>query len=203
MKWLVKLGDGKIWNRRARISRLTQDPRRLLARKKILESTTFHDGQVYDDVWLWAAANIQLLDNYFSSLVQFKYLDKRLLRDTTLKENYAKTIDEDLRKGYVISVPDAQLVRQWSDKEWYLPHHPVSNPNKPGKVRRVQNGAAKFHTTLLNKSLLTGHELLQNVIHVLLRFRQHQFVVSADIEGCSSRLVYQTVTSHHCVFCGV
>ena len=35
----------------------------------------------------------------------------------------------------------------------------------------------------LNKSLLTGPDLLQNLIHVLLRFRQHQFAVSADIEG--------------------
>ena len=45
------------------------------------------------------------------------------------------------------------------------------------------NGSANFHGTSLNKSLLTGPDLLQNLIHVLLRFRQHQFAVSADIEG--------------------
>ena len=50
-------------------------------------------------------------------------------------------------------------------------------------MRRVLNGAAKFLGTSLNKSLLTGPDLLQNLIHVLLRFRQHQFAVSADIEG--------------------
>ena len=50
-------------------------------------------------------------------------------------------------------------------------------------MRRVLNGAAKFHGSSLNKSLLTGPDLLQNLIHVLLRFRQHQFAVSADIEG--------------------
>ena len=83
----------------------------------------------------------------------------------------------------MIRVPDAHKVEQWSNKEWYLPHHPVINPNKPGKVRRVLNGAANFHGTSLNKSLLTGPDLLQNLIHVLLRFRQHQFAVSADIES--------------------
>ena len=31
--------------------------------------------------------------------------------------------------------------------------------------------------------MLTGPDLLQNLIHVLLRFRHHQFAVSADIEG--------------------
>ena len=70
-----------------------------------------------------------------------------------------------------------------SEREWYLPHHPVVNPNKPGKVRRVLNGAAKFHGASLNKSLLTGPDLLQSLIYVLLRFRQHPFAVSADIEG--------------------
>ena len=50
-------------------------------------------------------------------------------------------------------------------------------------MRRVLNGAAKFHCTSLNKSLLLVPDLLQNLIHVLLRFRQHQFAVSADIEG--------------------
>ena len=132
---------------------------------------------------LWADDNTQLPNNYFSSLVQLKSLEKRLSRDTSLKETYANTIREDLEKGYLNTVPDAHNVEQWSDREWYLPHHPVINPNKPGKVRRLLNGAAKFHGTSLNKSLLTGPDLLQNLIHVQIRFRQHQFAVSADIEG--------------------
>ena len=70
-----------------------------------------------------------------------------------------------------------------SEREWYLPHHPVVNPNTPRKVRRVLNGAAKFHGASPNKSLLTGPDLLLNLIYVLLRFRQHPFAVSADIEG--------------------
>ena len=99
-----------------------------------------------------------------------------------MNENYAKTISEDLEKGYVIKIPHAHMVEQRSDTELYLPHHPVTNPNKPGNVRRVLNGAAKFCGTSLKKSSLTGPDLLQNLTHVLLRFRQHQFAVSADIE---------------------
>ena len=63
-----------------------------------------------------------------------------------------------------------------------LPHHPVVNPNKLGNVRRVLNGAVKFHGAPLNESFLTGPDLLQNLIYVLLRFRQHPFAVSADME---------------------
>ena len=145
--------------------------------QEILETTSFYNGQRYDVGMLWANDNIQLPNNYFSSLVQLKSLEKRLSRDTSLKEKYANTIREHLVKGYLITVPDAHKVEQRSDKEWYLPHHPVINPNKPGKVRRVLNGAAKFQGTSLKKSLHTGPDLLQNLIHVLLRFRQHQFAV--------------------------
>ena len=151
--------------------------------QEILDTKTFRNGQRYDVGMLWADDNIQLPNNHFLSLVQLKSLQKRLSRDTTLNENYANTIRENLEKGYLLTVPDPHKVEQRSDKEWYLPHHPVINPNKPGKVRRVLNGAAKFHGTSLDKSLLTGPDLLQNLIHVLLRFRQHQFAVSADIEG--------------------
>ena len=70
-----------------------------------------------------------------------------------------------------------------SEREWYLPHHLVVNPKKLGKLRRVQNGAAKLHGAYLHKSLLNRPDLLQNIIYVLLRFRQLPFAASADIEG--------------------
>ena len=79
--------------------------------QEILEITFFHNGQRYDVGMLWADDNIQLPNNYFSSLVQLKSLEKRL---TTLKENYANTIREDFEKGYLIKIPDAHKVEQRS-----------------------------------------------------------------------------------------
>ena len=98
---------------------------------KILVSTTIHNCLTYDVGMLWAADNTNLPNNYFSSLVQLKSLEKRLAKDEDLREKYTSTIKEDLNKGYVIEVADAQRVESRSDKEWYLPHHPVLNPNKP------------------------------------------------------------------------
>ena len=149
----------------------------------ILGNTTVHNGKRYDVGMLWAEDNIELPNNYFSALVQLKSLEKRLTKDQTLREKYSNTIKEYLDKGYVARIKDAHKVESRSEREWYLPHHPVVNPNKPGKVRRILNGAAKFHGASLNKSLLTGPDLMQNLIYVLLRFRQHPFAVSADIEG--------------------
>ena len=55
--------------------------------QEILETTPFHNGQRYDVGMLWADDNIQLPNNYFSSLVQLKSLEKRLSRDPTLNDN--------------------------------------------------------------------------------------------------------------------
>ena len=110
-------------------------------------------------------------------------MKKRLTKDQTLGEKYSNTIKEDLDKGYVVRVKDAHKVESRSRRKWCLRYHPVVNPKKPGKVPRILNGAAKFHGASLNKSLITGPDLLQNIIYVLLRFRQHPFAVSADIKG--------------------
>ena len=64
---------------------------------------------------------------------------------------------------------------------WYLPHHPVTNPNKAGKVRRVANAASKLRGESLNSNLLTGPDLLNNLVGVLLRFREHPVAVLSDI----------------------
>ena len=149
---------------------------------KILEASTIHDGDRYAVGMLWAEDHTQLPHNYYSDLAQLKSLEKRLDKDTNLRASYAKNIQQNFDKGYVIKVNTHDCTNR-SAREWYLPQHPVINPNKPGKIRRVLNGAAKFHGSSLNKAVFVGPDLLQNLLAVLMRFRQHQHAVSADIEG--------------------
>ncbi|XP_063722159.1 uncharacterized protein LOC134848573 [Symsagittifera roscoffensis] len=118
----------------------------------VLKNDTFHDGERYIVPMLWNDKESTLPNNYFSSLAQLKSLEKRLAKDPSLRKKYAETIREDVQKGYVITVK-AQDPKSRANREWYLPHHPVLNPNKHGKVRRVVNGASKCHGASLNKSL--------------------------------------------------
>ena len=64
----------------------------------------------------------------------------------------------------------------------YLPHHPATSPTKPGKVRTVFDAAAECEGTSLNKNLLTGPDVANNLVGVLLRFRQGKIAFAADIE---------------------
>ena len=68
-------------------------------------------------------------------------------------------------------------------KEWYLPHHLVLKPNKPGKVRCVCNAAAKYKDICLNDILLAGPNLLRGLIGTIFRFREGPIALTADIES--------------------
>ena len=51
---------------------------------------------------------------------------------------------------------------------WYLPPHPDFNEHKPNKIRIVFDAAAEHADVSLNKALITGPDLLNNLTGVLL-----------------------------------
>ena len=79
----------------------------------------------------------------------------RLKLDRELAEAYKKTVDSDLEKGYIKKLTKEEATAPEKHK-WYLPHHPVLNPRKPGKVRRVCDAASKYQGSSLNSHLLSA-----------------------------------------------
>ena len=93
---------------------------------------------------------------------------------------YQQSIDTDVEKGFVKIFGKSEVKGNFG-REWYLPHHPVLNPNKPGKVRRVCNAAAKYRDVCLNDKLLAGPDLLHGLIEIIFRFREGTIALTADI----------------------
>ncbi len=91
-------------------------------------------------------------------------------------------MDNLLDKAYARKVPDYQLSRP-GEATWFLPHHPVFHPKKPGKVRVVFDCAAKYRGVSLNDVLLQGPDMTNTLIGVLTRFRQERIAIMADIES--------------------
>ena len=150
--------------------------------QKFLESTTKFTGERYEVGMLWSEPEPNLPNNYGSALGQLYSLERRIQRDPNLKELYQQSIDTDVEKGFVKILGKSE-VKGSSGKEWFLPHHPVLNPNKPGKVRRVCNAAAKYKDICLNDKLLAGPDLLHGLIGTIFRFREGPIALTADIES--------------------
>ena len=105
-------------------------------------------------------------------------LGKRFLRDPEYGDRYAAEIKKLIDKGIA-----EQAHATTSPSVWYLPHHGVVNPRKPGKLRVVFDCAAESMGISLNQLAYQGPDLANNLVGVLLRFRLYSVGIMADIEG--------------------
>ena len=87
-----------------------------------------------------------------------------------------------LTKGYARKLNNEDVERH-TRKTWYLPHHGVFHPQKPDKVRVVFDAAALHEGVSLNSQLLQGPDLTNNLLGVILRFREEPVTIAADIEA--------------------
>ena len=117
------------------------------------------NGQRSEIILPWKG-NSYLENNCFSALSQVKSLNRRLERNPQLRDNHKKTLQIDLEKTTVNKMRC-----------------------KIDNFRRVANAASKFSGQSLNNNLLTGLDLLNSLLGVLMRFRENQISVLADIEG--------------------
>ena len=116
-------------------------------------------------------------NNYVIAQKRLASLKARLQRDDSLKTAYSQTIDTYLKNGCARQVPSNDINED--PLTWYLPHH----PRKPGKIRVVFDCAAKCVRLSLNHALMQGPDLVNNLLSVLVRFRQDSIALVADIEG--------------------
>nr|XP_055046841.1 uncharacterized protein LOC129432444 [Misgurnus anguillicaudatus] len=65
---------------------------------------------------------------------------------------------------------------------WYLPIFGVYHPQKPDQIRVVFDSSAQHHGVSLNSVLLTGPNMNNSLLGVLLRFRKEKVAITADIQ---------------------
>ena len=149
--------------------------------EQIIHSTISKANNHYCMGLLWKNDQPSLPFNRAMAKIRLHHLKRRLERDKDLHEKYSSAISGYVTKGHARKLTKEEAERR-TNKTWYLPHHPVISPNKPGKIRVVFDAAAKFHGTSLNDQLLQGPDYINNLAGVLMRFRQEEVVLVADIE---------------------
>ena len=107
-------------------------------------------------------------------------LKKKMSKNDQFRHDYKAFMQDMVDKGYAEEIP---IEAEVSDgREWYIPHHGVYNPQKPGKIRVVFDCAAKCDGFSLNDVLLPGPNLLNSLQGILLRFRKFPVAFSSDVE---------------------
>ena len=132
---------------------------------KIPRRTTRISEGHYETGLLWRDENVKLPNNRSEAVRKLSSLQRRFSRDPELEKRYRTVMKEYIAKGYA-----TEEAEDTGPRTWYLPHFPVLNPNKPGKVRIVFDAAVVYGGTSLNNNLLQGPDCTNNPFGVLLTF---------------------------------
>ena len=135
---------------------------------KILQTGTVKEESHYKTPLLWDGKP-NLPNNRAMAVSRLHSTEKKLKTNPELAKKHQDVISDYVAKGHARKMtPEEATIT--SSKTWYLPHHAVLNPNKPGKVQVVFDAASRFDGVSLNDKLLTGPDLLHNLVGILIRF---------------------------------
>lgn len=119
-----------------------------------------------------------LPNNKQEAVKRFLSLEKTFTRNPKLQEQYFAFMDKILRNGH------AEIAPPLMDNEecWFLPTFGVYHPRKPDQIRVVFDSSSQYQGICLNEVLLTGPDLNNTLVGVLLRFRKDKIALLADIQ---------------------
>ncbi|XP_050324432.1 uncharacterized protein LOC126755732 [Bactrocera neohumeralis] len=116
----------------------------------------------------------ELGDSYTLALQQFHRLERRMVADPVLRENYISFMRE------YAALDHMEIVQPPYNHTncYYIPHHAVT-----AKFRVVFNASAPTSTGIsLNDVQLVGPTVQDSLSSILLRFRRYRVAITADIE---------------------
>jgi hypothetical protein len=126
--------------------------------------------------------NIKLPDNRKQAFARLEKLKQRLKNDKKYHLDYSKFVSNTINNGYAERVPEGELSLK-DGRVWYLSHYGIYNSKKPDKIRVVFDCSAVYEGESLNRNLLQGPDLTNNLLGILCRFRQDSTALMCDLEA--------------------
>lgn len=109
---------------------------------------------------------------------RFFYLENKLAKSNSLKQQYVDFMAEYIALGHMSEVIDNNALNSY-----YIPHHAVVKDSVSTKLRVVFDASMKSDSGIsLNNAQLVGPVVQSDLLSILLRFRTYSFVFTADIK---------------------
>ena len=95
-----------------------------------------------------------------------------------MKDQFIAFMDKMFRNHHAEVAPQLKS----TEERWYLPTFGVYHPQKPDQIRVVFDSSAQQDGISLNNVMLTGPDLNNSLLGVLIRFRKEPVAIVADIQ---------------------
>ena len=99
--------------------------------------------------------------------LRLKNLKKRFIKDKQYHKDYTSFMEDMIKKGYA-EKSDPKANQQ--GKTWFILYHGVYHPSKPGKICVVFDCSAEYDGVSVNKRLLSGPDLTNQIVGILVKF---------------------------------
>lgn len=167
------------------ISTLRRENTAHLRAVQILDETSRLTGKQWEVGLPFAKDTFNMPDSYNYAKSRLKGLLKKFQLDNEYAHRYGVEINKLFQQGYARELKENEIS---ASRVWYLCHFGVQNPNKPGKLRLVFDGAGKVNNLCLNDFLLTGPDLYNSLLGIMLRFRENKYALIGDIKDMFLRI---------------
>ena len=122
--------------------------------------------------------------------------EKRLAKNTTHAEVYQKQI-EDMVSREVARKLTLKELKEYKGPIHYISHHEVLKPeSKSTPVRIVFNSNARYMGHALNDYWAKGPHLLNDLLGILIRFRENKIALIGDIKKMYHTVKTKTIDQH-------
>lgn len=137
------------------------------------ETVTYADDGRYIVRISFVGGDIELGESRMTALARLTQLERRFKRDPNLKTKYCESMQEAIDLGHMRLATAAELAKPG----YFIPHHAVA------KGRIVCDSSAKSSNgKSINDIQIAGPNLQENLADIVLRFRFHRYVCTADIK---------------------
>lgn len=168
---------------------MSQDDLKFLS--KLKEDIKQNESSHYEMPLHFREERPKLPDIKVHAIHRLKYLEMRLRKDKTYYNDDVQFINDIIYRGGAEKIPEEELD---SSPAWYIPHHGVYHPHKPGKIRVVFNCSVKYQDTSLNDHLLTGPDLTNTLVGITIsQMPAFQDMVNAHIFVSFTNKIKSTV----------
>nr|XP_049699602.1 uncharacterized protein LOC126053427 isoform X3 [Helicoverpa armigera] len=122
-------------------------------------------------------------ESYEMAKRRFLSLERRFLRDPSFKERYVAFMEEYERLGHMTENTTSRKPHSGDGIEYFLPHHGViRESSSTTKLRAVFDASAATTSGVsFNQIQMVGPTIQEDLLSILLRFRQYKYVISGDI----------------------
>ncbi|CAG9134116.1 unnamed protein product [Plutella xylostella] len=119
-------------------------------------------------------------DSKQQALIRFNSLERKFSKNEAFKTKYIHFMEEYIELGHM----SENKTPQDDNESYFLPHHGVLREDSiTTKLRTVFDASAVTSTgKSFNDIQLIGPPVQDDLLSILIRFRQHKYVVTADVE---------------------